>query len=69
MTILKKKYCVSKKRTEKWGKKRDDGQASGTLHHVIVREIDKKRIVKDCGIPYQGLSDQKEVGCGEQDNP
>jgi len=25
--------------------------APGTLHHVIVRGIKKRRIVEDCGIP------------------
>jgi hypothetical protein len=27
------------------------GQAPGTLHHVIFRGIEKRRIVDDCGIP------------------
>jgi len=27
------------------------GQAPGTLHHVIVRRIEKRRIIEDCGIP------------------
>jgi hypothetical protein len=54
---IDKKYGVSKKRTEKWRKKR------------WVKKMPKQSMLDVRVIPYQGLSDQKEVGCGEQDNP
>ena len=40
-------HCIQPKRRHAWQWRAGGGQAPGTLHHVIVRGIEKRRIVDD----------------------